>query len=165
MAAEETLYCARHPNVETVLRCGRCETLICPKCVVFTDVGARCPACAPRRKLPQFELGPVWISRALGAALVSGAAAGAAWGLVAPDFGGIFAIFIGIGVGYVIGESTSVATNRKVGPVLQSISILGVVVAYLVRGLVWGDILPPDDLWGYVTAVVAGISAIGRLRF
>src|SRR5947207_8198116 len=40
------LRCARHPNVETVLRCGRCETPICPKCLISTPVGARCPTCA-----------------------------------------------------------------------------------------------------------------------
>src|SRR5207248_9703096 len=44
--------CARHPSVETFLRCGRCGTPICPKCLVHTPVGARCPTCAaPPRAL------------------------------------------------------------------------------------------------------------------
>ena len=34
--------CAEHPDVETGLRCGRCETPICPKCMIMTPVGARC---------------------------------------------------------------------------------------------------------------------------
>src|SRR5207302_6294054 len=45
-APDETLRCARHPNTETVLRCGRCETPICPRCQIQTPVGARCPTCA-----------------------------------------------------------------------------------------------------------------------
>lgn len=165
MSADETLFCARHPSVETLLRCGRCETPICPKCAVFTDVGARCPDCAPRRKLPQFELGPVWIARGAGAALVSGAAVGVAWGLILPDFAGLFSIFLGIGIGYVIGESTSIATNRKVGPVLQSLAVIGAAVAYFAHNAIVGDIIPQNDFWGLLTAGVAAVSAVGRLRF
>jgi hypothetical protein len=41
----ETLYCANHPNVETTLRCNRCEKPICPKCAVLTETGYRCKEC------------------------------------------------------------------------------------------------------------------------
>lgn len=34
-----------HRNVETFLRCTRCGTPICPKCLVHTPTGARCPRC------------------------------------------------------------------------------------------------------------------------
>ena len=46
-------YCARHPSVETMLRCGRCDTPICPRCMVHSGVGIRCPDCAanPRRTI------------------------------------------------------------------------------------------------------------------
>ena len=39
-------YCAKHTKVVTRLRCGRCETPICPKCTVYTPAGTRCRACA-----------------------------------------------------------------------------------------------------------------------
>ena len=39
--------CQRHPSVETALSCGRCETPICPHCLVHSDVGIRCRKCAP----------------------------------------------------------------------------------------------------------------------
>lgn len=39
-------YCGRHPKVVTRLRCGRCETPICPKCMVYTPAGARCRDCS-----------------------------------------------------------------------------------------------------------------------
>lgn len=40
------IYCARHPKTETLLRCGRCGTPICPRCMVQSGVGIRCPDCA-----------------------------------------------------------------------------------------------------------------------
>ncbi len=38
-------FCTRHPQVETGLRCGRCQTPICPRCMIYTAVGLRCPDC------------------------------------------------------------------------------------------------------------------------
>ena len=38
-------FCYRHPNVETGLRCNRCNKPICPKCAHRTPVGFRCPDC------------------------------------------------------------------------------------------------------------------------
>jgi hypothetical protein len=45
------MQCARHPKVETALSCGRCETPVCPKCLVHAEVGIRCLKCSPRRRL------------------------------------------------------------------------------------------------------------------
>ncbi|MDM8528487.1 hypothetical protein QUF58_09790 [Anaerolineales bacterium HSG24] len=41
----ETLYCYRHPERETSLRCNRCNKPICAKCAKQTPVGFRCPEC------------------------------------------------------------------------------------------------------------------------
>lgn len=41
----EKLFCANHPNVETTLRCNRCEKPICTKCAVLTPTGYRCTEC------------------------------------------------------------------------------------------------------------------------
>jgi urea transporter len=161
----ETYYCARHPNVETLLRCGRCEALICPRCVVMTDVGARCPDCAPRRKLPQFEIGPIWAARGLAAAVAAGAVLGAAWGLLLPGAFGFFIVFVGIGLGYGVAEPVSLATNRKIGTVLGVIAAAGVVLAYLVRNVVDGAaLLRTDDLYGYIAVGVGVVVAFNRLR-
>ncbi len=37
--------CYRHPQVETGLRCNRCNRPICPRCARQTPVGYRCPDC------------------------------------------------------------------------------------------------------------------------
>ena len=158
--------CARHPNVETLLSCGRCDTPICPKCVVITDVGGRCPDCAPRRRLPQFEVGPLHLLRGAAAALVAGGVFGLAWGLLLPGDYGFFTILIGAGVGYGVGETVSLATNRKSGPALQIAAGLGVLLAYVIRNLLSVEkVLPAEDLFGYVAAAVGVIVASGRLRF
>jgi hypothetical protein len=37
--------CYRHPNIETGLRCNKCERYICTKCATRTPVGYTCPEC------------------------------------------------------------------------------------------------------------------------
>jgi hypothetical protein len=41
--------CGRHKNIVTRLRCGRCETPICPKCTVYTPAGTRCRNCSKNK--------------------------------------------------------------------------------------------------------------------
>ncbi len=162
----DTLYCRRHPGVETGLRCGRCDTPICPKCAVFTDVGARCPDCAPRRKLPQFEVGPVYALRGSLAAVVAGVVVGGLWGLLLPGGLGFFSIFLGMGVGYAVAESVSLATNRKSGPVIQTTAVAGIVIAYITRNVVADyPLIPVDDFSGLIVLIAAVATAIGRARF
>ncbi len=40
-----TLHCVNHPDVETTLRCNRCERPICARCAVLTPTGYRCKDC------------------------------------------------------------------------------------------------------------------------
>ena len=160
------MQCARHPNVETELSCGRCETPICPRCVVFTVVGARCPTCAPARKLPQFEIGPLYLLRGGAAALAAGAGLGAVWGVLLPGRMGFFGLLLGALLGYLIAEAVGAATNRKSGTPLQVVAAGGVIAAYLVHNLVAGnELLPANDLFGYIAVIVAGAVAISRLRY
>ncbi|MBI5877126.1 MAG: rhomboid family intramembrane serine protease [Chloroflexi bacterium] len=44
------LYCYRHPERETLLRCARCDRPICAECQVRHPVGIRCPECSPMRQ-------------------------------------------------------------------------------------------------------------------
>ncbi|MFJ7064177.1 rhomboid family intramembrane serine protease [Streptomyces sp. NPDC101115] len=39
------MHCYRHPDVETGIRCTRCEKPICPECMVSAAVGFQCPDC------------------------------------------------------------------------------------------------------------------------
>ncbi len=42
-------YCMKHTKTITRLRCGRCESPICPKCTVYTPAGTRCRVCAKNK--------------------------------------------------------------------------------------------------------------------
>jgi hypothetical protein len=49
--------CAYHPNAETELACGRCNTPICPRCLIHTEVGIRCPKCCQEPEKRHLLLG------------------------------------------------------------------------------------------------------------
>jgi hypothetical protein len=160
------MQCATHPSVETELTCSRCGKPICPRCLVITPVGARCRDCARLRRLPTYQLGTTFTLRGLGAALATGAAAGALWAFLFPyRLDAFIGLFLGLGLGYVVGESVSWAANRKRGLVLQGLAVVGVLLAYAVRNLVEGAaIFQANDVLGYVVIAVAAFIAIGRLR-
>jgi hypothetical protein len=162
------MQCATHPNVETELACGRCGKPICPRCLVYTPVGVRCRDCGQVRRIPTYQVSRVYLLRGIGAAVAMGAAIGGLWALLLPQATrtyGFYVLFLALGIGYAIGESVSWATNRKRGPTLQGIAAAGVILAYLVHNLVAGlDIIPRNDLYGYVLTGIAVVIAIGRLR-
>ena len=108
----------------------------------------------------------MFLTRGAVAAAVAGAALGTFWGWALPGNYGFFGVFLGIALGYGVGEPVSLATNRKFGPPLQVVAALGVALAYVVRNLVIGDgILPADDLGGYIAVGVGMLTAVNRLRF
>jgi hypothetical protein len=166
------MQCATHPDVETELRCGKCETPICPRCLHYTPVGVRCRTCANLKKLPQYEVPPTLLARAFGGAMLAGAGLGLLWGFVIPDPYFFFGLLVGLGLGSAIGEVVSLSANRKAGPQMQVLAAAGVVAAYVVRTAVFAADLPrygfvdvlTDDLSGYIVAGLATVVAVGRVR-
>jgi hypothetical protein len=154
--------------VETLLRCGRCDTPICPRCLVMTPVGARCPDCAQVRRPPMYDVSGRYLWQALGAALAIVAGGGFVFTYALGFFGrsifiaGILYVVAGIG----IAEALSAAANRKRGPRLQWLAVVTtilttqwIMLATLV--LMHGISLNPLSL--VLTAVAAAI-AWARLR-
>ncbi len=158
--------CARHPDIETDLRCGKCLQPICPKCVVQTPVGARCPKCAALKKLPVFEISTIFYIRAIAAGLATAAVVGAIWPFI--PLGGFFLFFIALVVGYAIGEAVSIAANRKRGPGLQIIAGISVVVSYTVRSLIEASqqsfLHIFTDVYGLIALILGIIVSVGLLR-
>lgn len=125
--------CTAHPRVETNLKCGKCGKPICPRCMVQTLVGARCPECARLYKLPTYRVSTKYYLRAVGTALGMALVSGVLWGLantIIPFF--FLNLVIGAGVGYVIGEVVGRAVNRKRGRGLAAVAGAGVITSYLV---------------------------------
>jgi len=153
-----TTYCQRHPDVETELRCGRCETLICPRCLVYTPGGVRCPDCAQLRRPPMYELAAAHILKASGVAFGLGLAIGVASAILIPTFRGGFFLFIlgavaGSGLATAIVGAMTWATNGKRGTAMQAIACAGVASTGLARIALTGDI----DL---LTLIVMGFGAV-----
>ena len=71
--------CTYHPDVETLLRCSRCGTPICPRCAVRTAVGMRCPACSGVAVRGAIE--PATLARAVGVGLLVAIPVGLLWGI------------------------------------------------------------------------------------
>ena len=107
--------CAFDPEVETALACGKCGKYICPKCMIQTLVGSRCHECARLTRHPTFDVTTSYYVRAAAASGVVGVAAGVVWGLLLSIGIPFVSMFLAAGVGYVIGETVSVVTNRKRG--------------------------------------------------
>ncbi len=159
--------CAAHPRVETNLRCGKCGKPICPKCMVQTPVGARCPECARLYKLPTYRVSTVYYLRAGGTALGMALVCGVIWGVVnlfLPFF--FLNLLLGAGVGYAIGEVVGLAVNRKRGRGLAAVAGAGVAISYLVSILLFFSL--PFGLFPILLAlasVALGIFiAVTRLR-
>lgn len=127
--------CPRDPGIETALRCSRCETPICPKCMIQTPVGARCRDCARISKSPVYTVTGVTLARAVGAALAGGIVMGILWGLLTRDvgLGGFFSFFVGAGLGYGFTRLMELATRRKRGPVVVGCAMGGIVLAFAIQ--------------------------------
>ena len=129
----DTLYCYRHKDRSTVLRCGACERPICTRCAIQTPVGARCPECAHLRRLPTYDVGASNYALAAAAAAVMAVALGGVWALL--PLRGFFTVLIAAGVGYVAGEGVSLAANRKRSLGIQALAGVAVLLAFLVAHL------------------------------
>jgi hypothetical protein len=171
--------CAADPSVETYLRCGRCDTPICPRCMIQTPVGARCRTCARIRKLPMFVLSPTDYLKAIGTALAASIVCGAVVTLVlhlAP-FLGILRFFLMAGLGYAVAEALLRFTRKRgtvVGVIAGLAVVIGVIVGQAAFFLLGGAdpvlafmvaaataILP---VWSLLGVVVAAVVAFSRVR-
>ena len=163
-------FCATHPSVESELRCGRCDKLICPRCMVHTPVGVRCQSCARLRRPPMYELAPTHYVRATLAALAVAVPLGIAGAVLLPPragaglFGLVAALLLGSAAGSAMAAAIGWATRHKRGAPLQAIAAVALIVAGVIR-LVLRDGLDllTTDLVGSVLLVIAIIVASGRL--
>ena len=55
--------CYKHKSETTNLSCATCDYSICIKCVIHTPTGIKCKSCANFKKIPTFEITPVYFIR------------------------------------------------------------------------------------------------------
>jgi hypothetical protein len=155
--------CLRHPKIETNLSCGKCGDPICPRCMVQTPVGARCPKCANLSRVPTYRISGIYYLRAAGAGLLLAVVGGIIWGFIqAVPYFNFFSFILAAGVGYGIGEGISFAVNRKAGIGLCVIGGAAMVLCYLISKLFFGFVFfSPFD----IIAVIIGVFVtVTRLR-
>ena len=122
--------CDAHPDIETALRCGKCDKPICPKCMVETPVGARCRECARVSKLPTFQVSGKQILLSSCVGLLIAVAYGFLWGMLSLFVNFIFLnLLLGAGAGFCISEGMSRVINRKRGTKLAVIAAILVIVS------------------------------------
>lgn len=164
--------CERHPDVETGLTCGRCGTPICPRCLVYTPAGTRCPTCATIGRPKMYVLRPLDYARGIGTAVAVGLALGFMAALLfAPTpriglFSIILAVAGGYGLGIAMAEALNLTTGRKRGREMQMIAAGGIVAAAITRLVLSG--VPLEwvlrDFAGLMIVAIAISIASSRLR-
>ena len=159
---DEVLYCAIHPNVETVLRCNRCGKPICTRCAVQTPVGYRCRQCVGQQQSAFYSGGTADYVIGGGIALVLG---GIASFLMSMLVGWFFALILGPALGIGISEAVRFAVRRRRSRYLWLAVGGGIVVGSLPALLV---ALLSLSLWPIFTVglfvVLAAGAAVARLR-
>ena len=140
-------YCRRHRDVETSVSCARCGDPICPSCMVHAPVGVRCLDCARSRPIPTFDVSAPFLLRAVGAGVAVSAIGGAVisgiiWFFPIPYVPTILIAALGYG----IGESVSLATNRKRGTRLKLVSGVCMLLGFTIITWATGVTLAPINL-------------------
>jgi hypothetical protein len=168
--APDIQYCARHPGRETAVRCGKCGTPICTRCMIQTPVGMRCRECAQLRRLPQFEVKTDLLARAIPAGL---AVSCGAWYVT--SFVPFLSFWLGFLVGIGVGDVMSRLAKRRSNIVLEAAAVGCVIAGFFVivglrhldsaRALVAsGNQNPAFQIWFLLPVVVACVMAVVRLR-
>jgi hypothetical protein len=148
--AETTTYCAEHEDTPTSLRCARCEKLVCPKCMVQAPVGIRCREHGKAQKPPMYQVSRVYMARGFGAAIVVGIVGGIVLAFAVPylNLVGFYGGIAVAGIGYLVGEAVSRATNYKRGTPLVVASVVGMVIALVAFLAILGGAPTLFDLLG-----------------
>jgi hypothetical protein len=169
-ALGEVLYCANHPDVETLLRCNRCGKPICLKCAELTDVGYRCKECIRGVQDKYFNAAATDNLIAFGVAFIVTALAAPFASLLLRMFGMFFGLLIafmlGGAAGGVLAQIVRTAVGRRRGRQLPYFALAGIILGVIVGSLV-GLIfvgLPPLNLALLVFTVLAAGAAYQILR-
>jgi len=170
-STDTTLYCANHPQVETLLRCNRCGKPICMRCAVRTPVGYRCKDCVRGQQSVFYTASRTHQAAGSAVALLLGLLLG-----VLSYFAGQLswlALFIAPVVGGVAGEAIFRASGRKrarrfdwIGSGLVAVgALLAFLPLYLIlRVLMRGYLDLWLLLWGLVFIALAVGTVYARLR-
>ena len=127
LSEHQPLYCYRHPDRETYVRCGRCDQPICMGCAMQGPVGMRCKTCGKPARDALESMRPSQVAIALA---VSGGLS-AVVGYFGAQFGW-FMIVVGFFAGTIIAEGLDRTVGIKRGPRILAIAMTGILVGGLI---------------------------------
>lgn len=163
---EEPLFCAFHPQVETVLRCSQCGRPICVRCSHPYPVGQLCPDCVRGRRPLVYQAGLAHLAASGTATLAASFLAGLLWSVVGWSW--ILAILIGPMVGSGLAQVALWAGRRRRGLAVQITAAACIVVGILLGALALGAVFFGgrllSDLGFLVYVALAVGSAVTWLR-
>jgi hypothetical protein len=148
--------CSFHPGVETEVRCSECERYICPKDMVPTPVGYKCPVCAKPARSQYQLVKPKQLVRAA----IAGAAVGIGGGIML-SFVGFFGIFGGL----IWGTATAEATRRASGGHRQWAVGIVAIAAIGLGGFAGMLVTGRLSAFAIIIAVVAALVDLALLEF
>jgi hypothetical protein len=160
-----TIYCANHPNIETTLRCNKCEKPICAKCAVLTPTGYRCKECIKEQQ-KIFETA-VWYDYPVIFIIVAimsylGSLLG---GWISIRFGFyiiILALFLAPAVGGLIAEVARRATGKRRSRKLFLLAAIAAIIGCLPVSL---QLLQFFYLYGFIFQVMYAILMTSTLYY
>lgn len=163
--------CKRHPNVQTALRCSKCEDPICPKCAVLTAVGYRCPSCGKEKSVTA-QLPP--------ATMIIGSLSGFGLGFISSWLAtrvlGFLILFVAAIVGGAVGEILVRLVKRRTSLVVSVATTLGFFAGAFfepVRAVLRNSEMSSEQMtrilfsnpWGIAFAALASVVAWQRIRW
>jgi hypothetical protein len=148
--------CSFHPGVETEVRCTECERYICPKDMVPTPVGYKCPVCARPARSQYVVVKPAQLLRAT----IVGGVVGVMGGVVLA-FVPVFGIFAGM----LWGLGTAEATRRASGGHREWVVGIVAVVAIALGGLAGFALTGRLNALAIIIAVVVALVDLALLEF
>ncbi len=164
-SSPEAVYCIRHPQRETGLRCARCNDPICTQCMVQAAVGNLCPACVSFERNPLAQVQTPRMLTAVAAGLGAALVAGIVVSILSSALAGYFSIIIWAAAGYLLGQVVHLASNRSRAPALRYVAggcaFFAWGIALLGSG---GIVLGPILIFRIVALVIAIVLAISPFR-
>ncbi|MDA1297699.1 MAG: hypothetical protein O3B04_06850 [Chloroflexi bacterium] len=140
----DATYCLRHPGTESNLRCGRCGDLICPRCMVTSPVGGRCPTCARLGRPAIMDTSSSEMGRAILFGMGAGVAGALALSVVLrvlvslPSVRLLELVIVGGGmaaIGYLVGESVRYGSGKKIDRRLKYVAAGGVFTGWVATAI------------------------------
>jgi hypothetical protein len=160
-AADETTYCAVHPDRETSLRCNKCERYMCAACAVQTPVGYRCRECVRQHDDKFFTGTTTDYMIVFGVSAVLSAVGLLALVLILRGWL-LFTVLLAFPIGGGIGELALRLTQRRRGRYSGYVGAAGAVAGSLL--LVLTGQLPLFSLTFLVYVGIVAFTIYGRFR-